>query len=93
MKSDLESKGEAAIDGWAGPPRPRTLRGYLMLGVAFVTCPCHLPILAVLLAGTGAATYFKQNLWAIGGAVTTVFATSLIFGLRWIRSENQGLGG
>ena len=92
MKSDLESKGEAVIPWGAGPPRPRTLRGYLMLGLAFVTCPCHLPILAVLLAGTGAATYFKQNLWTIGGAVTAVFATSLVLGLRWIRSENQSPG-
>ncbi|MBI3127683.1 MAG: mercury resistance protein [Candidatus Tectomicrobia bacterium] len=30
----------------------RTVLGKIMLGVAFLTCPCHLPIYLVLLGGT-----------------------------------------
>ncbi len=90
MKADLDSKGEAVRAGQTGPPRPRTLRGSLLLVGAFLTCPCHLPIFAALLAGTAAGAYFKQNLWTIGLAFTAAFVTCLLLGLRWIGSEAKG---
>jgi len=60
-----------------------------MLGLAFVTCPCHLPILAVLLAGTAAGAYLKNNLTLTGIALTAAFVTSLLLGLRWIGLEDK----
>ncbi len=90
MMSELEYNGEASPAGTAGTPRPRTLRGYLMLGLAFVTCPCHLPILAVLFAGTGSGAYLKNNLALTGIALTGAFVASLVLGLRWIGSANKG---
>ncbi len=72
----------------AGAPN-RGLKGYLMLGVAFLTCPCHLPVLLVLLAGTGVGAYLKENLLLAGIAVTGVFVTSLLLGLQWIGSGNR----
>ncbi len=92
MTSELEYKGEALPAGTAGTPRPRTIRGYLMLGLAFVTCPCHLPILAVLLAGTGAGAYLKNNLALTAIAVTAAFVTSLVLGLRWIGPASKDPG-
>jgi len=60
-----------------------------MLGLAFVTCPCHLPILLVLLAGTSMGAYLKENLALAVIAVTGAFVTSLLLGLQWIGSGNK----
>jgi mercuric ion transport protein len=68
----------------AGGSRPRTIRGYVMLGLALATCPCHLPVLLVLLAGTGLGAYLRDNLWLTAAALTGVFVVSLLLGLRWI---------
>jgi mercuric ion transport protein len=35
---------------------------YFMGALAFLTCPCHLPILLLLLSGTAAGAYLSQNL-------------------------------
>lgn len=78
----------AKATGPVGQP-PRGLKGYLMLGLAFITCPCHVPILLVVLAGTGVGAYLKDNLALTAIALTGVFISSLFLGLRWIGSQEQ----
>lgn len=76
--------------GHAGQTPPRSLKGYLLLGLAVVTCPCHLPILLVVLAGTGLAGALSQHFGLIFLVLTAVFAASLFLGLRTIkRGERQ----
>jgi mercuric ion transport protein len=60
-----------------------------MLGLAFVTCPCHLPILVAVLAGTSLGAYLRDN-WVVAGiALTGVFVISLLLGLQWIGSGQK----
>jgi mercuric ion transport protein len=67
-------------------PSPRTsLKGYLLLGLAVLTCPCHLPILLALLAGTGVAGVVGQHVGLVFGALAVVFIASLLLGLRALR--------
>ena len=64
--------------------------GKIMLGVAFFTCPCHLPIYAVLFAGTAMGSYFSENLLLAFGLLTASFAFSLMTGLRMVKARNTG---
>lgn len=64
------------------PARPKSLKGYLLLGLAFVTCPCHLPLLLAVLAGTGLAGALSQYFGVVFLVLTVIFVASLIFGLR-----------
>ena len=64
--------------------------GKLMLGVAFFTCPCHLPIYAALFAGTALGSYFSENLPLAFGLLTASFAFSLMTGLRMVKARNTG---
>lgn len=65
----------------ATPTRPKSLKGYLLLGLAVVTCPCHLPILLAILAGTGLAGGLGQYFSVAFLVLTVIFVASLIFGL------------
>lgn len=64
---------------------PRSLKGYVFLGLAFVTCPCHLPLLLVVLAGTGLAGSLSQHFGVIFLVLTVVFIASLALGLKAIK--------
>jgi mercuric ion transport protein len=66
------------------PARPKSLKGYLLLGLAIVTCPCHLPILLAVLAGTGLAGALSQYFGVVFLVLTVIFVASLIFGLRTV---------
>jgi len=66
------------------PARPKSLKGYLLLGLAFVTCPCHLPLLLAVLAGTGLAGALSQYFSVVFLVLTVIFVASLIFGLRTV---------
>ncbi len=68
---------------------PRSLRGYLLLGLAVVTCPCHLPIVLAILAGTGLATVLTQYLGLVALVMSAIFATSLWLGLRALKSTGE----
>ncbi|MBI4562566.1 MAG: mercury resistance protein [Candidatus Rokubacteria bacterium] len=65
---------------------PGSLKGYLLLGLAFVTCPCHLPLLLAILAGTGLAGALSQYFGFAFLALTVVFVVSLVWGLRALKS-------
>ncbi len=68
---------------------PRSLKGYLLFGLAFVTCPCHLPILLAILAGTGLAGALSQYLGLVFLALTVVFVASLFLGFRFLREAER----
>ncbi|HRN51856.1 MAG TPA: hypothetical protein PLC52_11060 [Anaerolineales bacterium] len=71
----------------------RKFKGYLAAGIAFISCPCHLPItlpIAIsLTAGTGISAWLTQNTFMIGAGFTLVFLTSLGLGYFWLTKENQ----
>lgn len=69
----------------AGSPPPRSLKGYLLLGLAFLTCPCHLPILLAVLAGTGLAGVLSQYVGVTVLVLSVIFVASLVLGLRALR--------
>jgi mercuric ion transport protein len=71
------------------PTPPRSLKGYLLLGLAVVTCPCHLPILLAVLAGTGLAGTLSQYFWLAFGALSAIFAVALFSGFRILKSLEQ----
>ncbi|MFQ5893528.1 MAG: mercury resistance protein [Nitrospinota bacterium] len=74
------------------PPAPKSLKGYLLLGLAVVTCPCHLPILLVVLAGTGLAGALSQYFGLAFLALSVIFAASLFLGLRALKGGEQKKG-
>jgi|GEM_PF-2902633 len=37
----------------------RTITGYFLAFTAVITCPCHLPILIVLLSGSAAGAFYE----------------------------------
>lgn len=55
---------------------------YVIAAIAVVTCPCHLPILLVLLGGTAAGALLSQHLvWVLLG-LTLLFVASAWTALR-----------
>ncbi len=60
-------------------------RGYVYALLAVVTCPCHLPIFAVLLSGSAMGAFLSDH---FGTALTTfslLFIFSLAAALRVLR--------
>lgn len=43
------------------------ISGYLFTALAVVSCPCHLPLLLALLAGTTAGATLSQH-WGLSGS-------------------------
>mgnify|MGYP003385560562 CR=1 FL=1 len=60
----------------------KPLTGYLWGALAVLTCPCHLPILAVVLAGTTAGAFIGEH-WGVAAiALTGLFVLSVARLLR-----------
>jgi mercuric ion transport protein len=72
-----------------GSAAPRSLKGYLLLGVAFVTCPCHIPILLAVLAGTSLAGVLSQYLGFAVAGLSVMFLVSLLWGLKTLRGGGR----
>jgi len=49
---------------------------YLMGALAVLTCPCHLPILIVVLSGTVAGAFLAENLALALGLSALIFLLS-----------------
>jgi mercuric ion transport protein len=64
-----------------------SLKGYLLLSTAALTCPCHLPILIALTAGTAFGAFVSDHLWFTGLLLTLYFASALYLGLKWLGKE------
>lgn len=61
--------------------------GYLWAVLAILTCPCHLPLLAVVLAGTTAGAVLSQH-WVIAAlGLISVFGLSLVRAMRTLGSR------
>ena len=67
-----------------------SLKGYFLLGLAFLTCPCHLPLLLAVLAGTGLAGALSQHFWLVFLALSVIFVSSLMYGLKTLKGGAQG---
>ncbi len=69
------------------------IRSGVMFVVAFVSCPCHLPItmpfILALLAGTPAALWLSQHVGWVYGILAGVFLLSLALGFVWAGSTKE----
>jgi mercuric ion transport protein len=74
----------------SGAAPPGSLKGYLLLGLAFVTCPCHLPLLLAILAGTGLAGALSQYFGMAFVALSVIFLVSLVLGLKAVKRGREG---
>ncbi|MGH7320827.1 MAG: broad-spectrum mercury transporter MerE [Candidatus Rokuibacteriota bacterium] len=67
------------------------MKSSLLLGLAVVTCPCHLPVLLAVLAGTSVAGVLSQYVGLAVLALTLIFVPALLLGLRALgRAEPRG---
>ena len=72
---------------FVGSPQVSRPRAYAWGVLAALTCPCHLPILAVVLAGTSAGAFIGQH-WGIAAATLTgLFVLFLTRALRAFRER------
>ncbi len=62
--------------------------GYGFGVIAALSCPCHLPILAVLLAGTTAGAFLSANLAMVVVAAAAIFVVSLRAAIRLLGSPS-----
>jgi hypothetical protein len=64
-----------------------TLKGYIAGVVAFIFCPCHLPItlplLIALTAGTAFSAWLAQNTILVGAISTVLFVGGLALAFKW----------
>ncbi|MBI2880435.1 MAG: mercury resistance protein [Candidatus Tectomicrobia bacterium] len=65
----------------------RPLVRKVLLGAAFLLCPCHLPIYLALLGGTAAGALLAENPWTAAAAMTAAFIGALVPGLRWSKRK------
>lgn len=76
-----------------GPQRipPATRKpptGYLWGALAVLTCPCHLPVLAILLTGTSVGAFLADHLGIAVLALTGLFVLSLARALQAFRRRS-----
>jgi mercuric ion transport protein len=68
----------------SSPPVPRW-RAYTWGALAVLTCPCHLPLLAAVLAGTSLGAFVGDH-WGVAAlALTGLFFLFLMRALRAFR--------
>jgi mercuric ion transport protein len=63
------------------------LKGYVLLAVALVACPCHLPLLLALLGGTALGALLAAHLLPAGVLLGGVFVGAFAVGLRALESD------
>jgi mercuric ion transport protein len=78
------------MNGPENLPPPETRRpvtGYLWGVLAVLTCPCHLPILAAVLAGTTAGAFLGEH-WGVAAlALTALFVLAVTLLLRAFKEK------
>ena len=55
--------------------------------LALLTCPCHLPILALLLSGTAAGALLSEHLLPAVALFSVLFIVFLVMALRALRGN------
>lgn len=54
----------------------RAIKGYRLIALAVVACPCHWPLLALLLSGTAVGAFVADNaVWLVLGAAAVALGT------------------
>ena len=67
---------------------PKPFTGYLWGALAALTCPCHLPVLAIVLAGTTAGAFLGKY-WGIAAfGLTGLFVLSLARAMRAFKGRS-----
>lgn len=61
---------------------------YVWGGLAALTCPCHLPLLAAVLAGTTAGAFLGEHWLVAALALTGLFFLSLTRALRAFKKRS-----
>lgn len=61
--------------------------GYAMALLALLTCPCHLPLLALLLSGSAAGVFLTEHFGVALALFSLLFALSLVAALRLLRKR------
>lgn len=67
----------------------RRVKGLLLLGLALLTCPCHLPLLLLVLAGTGLGALLAAHLGLAVAVLTVVFLAALGLGHHLLTAEER----
>jgi len=62
-------------------------KGYAWAALAALTCPCHVPIYALLLSGTALGAAVAQNLALAFAVFAGVFLIALVFALRLLKHD------
>lgn len=72
----------------------KQFRGYAAGAVAFVTCPCHLPLvwplLLALTAGTAFGAWLSHSLLLVAALMTATFIGGLALAWRWLGRDRRG---
>lgn len=66
----------------AGNLKVRSLKGYLLTGLAVVTCPCHLVIALSLLSGTVVGAFLSEHIVIASLLLLLVFILSSVGAFR-----------
>lgn len=61
-----------------------SLKGYLLAGLAVMTCPCHLVIFIPLLSGTAAGALLSEHILITSGLFLGVFVLSAAGAFRFL---------
>ena len=69
------------------------VKGYLAIVSAVVLCPCHLPILAAVFAGTALGGAITEHYGLFFPLTAIYFIAALVFGLRWMTRSNPAACG
>ncbi len=70
-----------------------SVKGYLAILSALVFCPCHLLILAAVLAGTSLGSLISEHYGLLFPLTALYFIGALFVGVRWMtRSEGEACG-
>jgi hypothetical protein len=71
----------------------KTVRGWLMFGVACLTSPCCTPLIVplalALLAGTPVAAWLGQNLGWVYSGLTLLSIVSFVLAVRWLNKPKS----
>lgn len=60
---------------------------YLWIALAFLTCPCHIPILIAVLSGTAFGAFLSEHFGVALLALTVLF---LVFGAAAVQGWKRG---
>ena len=86
MSGETQKSAVAQAEVEGGSPA-RGLTGKILLGAAFLTCPCHLPIYLLLFSGTALGGFFSENKGLTVGALTAIFLFSLLTGWKMVKAR------